>query len=462
MTMNDNTDIEKTETVTRPGSPRIEGLSLGSLQSWCDKVPTSRRRLTMIAGVVLITVFGIGGTWAATAKLGGALVASGRVFAQGNNRVVQHLEGGIIEKIAIKEGDHVTAGQTLLQLEETANRSQLNRVQLEKAITTIELARWNAEQVEGTETFTVDPATLAPFADDPRVKKALENQQAEFTSSRQAREQQLLVLDSRIASEKVSIGAYKDQEDAYRFQKEMQEKEEKAYTDLFEMGVIRQSQIFQLRRQVSSLDAQMKNAVSNAEKSRANIKSSEDQKRGILYEHAQEVSKSITDAQKRLNQSEDVEIRLTDMLRRANITSPVDGTILNLAFKSLGAVVKPGDQIAEVLPSTAPLMMEALIAPKDITKVFIDQDVQIIFPSDQMSVVPPLHGKVRYISADTLQRREDQQSYYVVHMELNKDHHGRTVLPGNVAEVYFQTEAKTLVQYLADPITRFALKAYTE
>jgi HlyD family type I secretion membrane fusion protein len=460
--MTNNADIEIMQPGQRPRSPKVEGLKLGSLQSWCDTVPTGRRRLTMTAGVVLITVFGIGGTWAATAKLGGALVASGRVFAEGNNRVVQHLEGGIIENISIREGDHVAAGQTLMRLDETSNRSQLNRVQLEKAITTIELARWNAEQVEGARTFAVDPVSLEPFADDPRVKKALENQQAEFTSSRQAREQQLLVLDSTIASEKLSIEAYKDQEDSYRFQKEMQEKEEQAYTGLFEMGVIRQSQIFQLRRQVSSLDAQMKNAASNQEKGKSNIQSAEDKKRGIIYEHAQEVSKSITDAQKRLNQSEDYETRLKDMLRRANITSPVDGTILNLSFKSLGAVIKAGDQIAQVLPSSAPLMMEAFVAPKDITKVEIGQDVQIIFPNDQVNVVPPLHGKVAYISADTLQRREDEQSYYVVHMELAAEHHGRTILPGNVAEVYFQTEPKTLVQYLADPITRFALKAYTE
>ena len=93
--------------IERPASPPVEGLKLAGLQNWCDTVPTSRRGLSFAAGAVLLTVFGVGGTWAGTAKLGGALISSGRVFAEGSNRIVQNLEGGIVKTISGREGELV-------------------------------------------------------------------------------------------------------------------------------------------------------------------------------------------------------------------------------------------------------------------------------------------------------------------------------------------------------------------
>ena len=135
---------------------------------------------------------------------------------------------------------------------------------------------------------------------------------------------------------------------------------------------------------------------------------------------------------------------------------------MSLPFKSIGAVVKPGDEIAEILPSAAPLMIEARVASKDISKIFLGQSAEIVFPNDQMNVVPPLKGRITYVSADAFIEESTGASYYVTHIELDKERHGREILPGNVAEVFFQTEAKTLFEYIADPITRFALKTYTE
>src|SRR5690606_4832805 len=126
----------------RPTAPPLSGLRLDALQSWSDAIPTSRRGPMLAATLVLVALFGFGGAWAATAKLGGALIASGRVIAEGNNRVVQHLEGGIIEEIRVNEGDTVKRGDIIAQLDETANRSQRDRMYIERALATIELERW--------------------------------------------------------------------------------------------------------------------------------------------------------------------------------------------------------------------------------------------------------------------------------------------------------------------------------
>lgn len=448
---------------SRPTAPPLSGFRLDVLQNWSAPIPTSRRKPMLFAGLVLVALFGFGGAWAATAKLGGALIASGRVITEGNNRVVQHLEGGIIEDIRVHEGDIVRRGDIVAQLDETANRSQLDRVHIERALATIELERWRAERDDTAETFTIAPEKLAPVADHPRVADAYENQIAEFKSAREARQQQMLVLDGKISNEQEDLISLKVQLTSLDEQKALIVKEEAGLADLLAKGLTQRTRVLALQREMSRIDAQKSNAEAAVQKSHHNIRSFNDGKQQLVAEHAAKTNQKITELQQRLNQSEDMINRLEDRLRRADITAPVDGIVLSMPFKSIGAVVKPGEKIAEILPQDAPLLFEVPILPKDITKIFVDQPVEIIFPSDQVSVTPPLKGKVIYISADTMAMPSDPRvSYYVAHVRMDGERHGRNILPGNVAELFFQTEARTLLQHLADPVTRFALRTYND
>lgn len=448
---------------SRPAAPPLSGLRLDALQSWSDAIPTSRRRPMLFAGIVLVALFGFGGTWAATAKLGGALIASGRVIAEGNNRVVQHLEGGIIEDIRVNEGDTVRRGDIIAQLDETANRSQRDRMYIERALATIELERWRTERDDSAGSFTVAADKLSPVADNPRVVEAYESQIDEFKSTRQAFRQQALVLDGKIANEEEDLISLKEQLAAFDAQKALIIKEEADLSELLAKGLTQRSRVLALQREMSRLDAQKSNALATIQKSHHNIRSLNDEKQRLIAEHAAQTSQKITELQQKLNQTEDMINRLDDRLRRADIVAPVDGIVLNMPFKSLGAVVKPGEKIADILPKDAPLLFEVPIQPQDITKIFLDQDVEIIFPSDQVRVTPPLKGKVVYISADTMAMpSEPRVSFYMARVRMDGDRNGRNILPGNVAEVFFQTEARTLLQHLADPVTRFALRTYKD
>lgn len=447
----------------RPTPPPVSTLQLDMLQNWSNTVPTNRRRPMLLAGLMLVALFGFGGAWAATAKLGGALIASGRVIAEGNNRVVQHLEGGIIEDIRVSEGDTVHRGQVIAQLDETANRSQRDRMYIERALATIELERWRTERNDAAEDFSVAPEKLVPVADNPRVVEAYESQIDEFKSTRRALKQQLLVLDGKIANEEEDLVSLKDQLIALDAQKDLIVKEEKDLADLLAKGLTQKARVLALQREMARLDGQRSNVQATIQKSHHNIRSFGDEKQRLVAVHEAQTSQKITELQQRLNQTADVINRLDDRLRRADVTAPVDGIVLSMPFKSLGAVVKPGEKIADILPKDAPLLFEVPILPQDITKIFLDQDVEVIFPSDQVTVTPPLKGKVVYISADTMTMPSDQRiSYYVAHVRMEGDRHGRNILPGNVAELFFQTEARTLLQHLADPVTRFALRTYKD
>jgi epimerase transport system membrane fusion protein len=448
---------------SRPKAPQLSGLRLESLQNWSDPIPTSRRGPMLVAGLVLLVIFGFGGAWAATARLGGALIAGGRVITEGNNRVVQHLEGGIIQDIRVHEGDTVQRGQVIAQLDETANRSQLDRMHIERALGIIELERWRTERNDAAETLTIDLKKLEPVADNPRIVEAYESQIAEFKSAREARRQQQLVLDGKIANEQEDLVYLKDQLSAYDAQKALIVKEETDLADLLSKGLTQRARVLSLQREMSRLDAQKSNVQATIQKSGHNIRSLNDEKQRLIAEHAAKTSQQITELQEKLNQTEDVINRLNDRLRRADITAPVDGIVLSMPVKSIGAVVQPGEKIAEILPKDAPLLFEVPILPQDITKIFPDQNVEVIFASDQVNVTPPLKGKVVYISADTMTMPSDTRvAYYVARVQMTGDRHGRNILPGNVAEVFFQTEARTLLQHLADPVTRFALRTYKD
>lgn len=443
----------------RPLAP--ESFRVDELQAWSDRIPTSRRKLVIAAVAVLFVVFGIGGYWSATAPIGGAVVAGGRIIAEGNNRVVQNLEGGILKAVAVREGDAVKQGDLIAEVDDTATRSQLDTSSVELAIRRIELERWRAERLS-PETFTVDPERMGAVLNNPKVKEALESQIAEYRATRDARLQQLALLDNKIASEEEDLGYLKEQLKSFDVQLDLITKEYNDLSQLLEKKLISQSRVLALQREISRIEAQKSSAVATAQKSHHNIRSFNDEKQRVVSESNAVTSQKITETQQKLNEIEDVTLRLQDRLDRSRIVAPVNGTVFRIPVKSIGAVIKPGETIAEILPKDETLQIEVPVLPNDIDKIFAGQEVNVVFSSDQTNVIPPLKGTVRYISADAAYNEAQRQSFYIVHVAMEANHHGRTILPGNVAEVFFKTTPRTFFQHLADPVTRFALKTFED
>ncbi len=438
-----------------------EGFRIDSLQAWSERVPTNRRKLVITAAALLFAVFGIGGYWSATAPIGGAVVAGGRIVAEGNNRVVQNLEGGILKAIAVREGDAVKHGDLIAEVDDTATRSQLDTSLVEFAIRRIELERWRADR-SGADVLVVPTERLGTEIDNPKVKEALDSQVAEYRATRDARLQQLAQLDNKIASEEEDLVFLKDQLLSFDTQLSLITKEYNDLSQLLEKKLISQSRVLALQREISRIEAQKSNAMATVQKSHHNIRSFNDEKQRIISEANALTSQKITETQQRLNEIEDVVLRLQDRLDRSQVTAPVNGTVFRIPVKSIGAVIKPGETIAEILPKDEKLQIEVPVLPKDIDKIFAGQEVNAVFSSDQTNVIPPLKGTVLYISADAAYNEAAGQSFYIVRVTMDENHHGRTILPGNVAEVFFKTTPRTFFQHLADPVTRFALKTFED
>ena len=437
------------------------GFRLADLQAAGAETLPGIGRPILTAMTVLGLVFGIGGYWAATAPLGGSLVSSGRIVAEGRNIVVQNLEGGILASLPVQEGQEVRQAQVLATLDTTSTQSQLERTSIQRAINLIELQRWRAQRDNLTE-FTPDLSEIEELASHPRIREATESQRAEFYSSNEAFSQSLRVIDGRISNEEQDKNYLAAQLQETEKQIALIGDEAEGMRSLLKKGLVPTARVLSLERELSRLDAQISNVQATIQKSENNIKSFSQEKAKLVSERAVEVNEHLTALQKTMNEHQDIINRLEDIIRRARITSPVDGTVVHIPVKSLGAVVPPGQTIVELLPQDAALEAEVPISPRDISKVLVGQQAELVFPTDQVSVTSPLPGTVSYVSGDALMHPETGDAYYLVRVALAEDWNGRSILPGNVAEVFFQTEARTLLELVAEPITRFARRTFTD
>lgn len=455
--MTASTDISPVESAKLPvAHPRFEH---DDLKNWGERVGTDSRVILRRAFIVMLILFGFGGTWAALAPLGGAVIASGKVIAAGQNRLVQHFEGGILQKLNVKEGDPVKKGQTLVELETINTEAQLEANRLTKALARIELARLRAEVREQTTlTFPtdIDPAV----ANTARVKEAIQSQRDEFQFGLEFRASSRQKIDTQILGLKSDIEGREEVLVALNRQLELFELELKDFRVLLEQGHISRTRVFATERQVVELVAQIANTKLEIEKARNEILNLETEKEQNRSEFLAKTNAQLLDTQKLYNEAASNVIRLSDTLNRMVVRSPVDGTVFQIAKRTIGEVVRPGDTIMMLFPDNDALTIEAQLSPIDRDEVAVGQDVMVVFPSDQKNQQAPVPGRLTYISADTITSEQDPVGSYVVRIEVSPDASPEQWLPGNLADVYIQTEPKTFLQIISEPITRFAFRAF--
>lgn len=436
-----------------------ESFSRDDLGDWNKELDTDRRKVLRMASIIMLVVFGFGGIWSITAQLAGAVVAQGRVIAEDRNRVIQHLEGGILEKLEVREGDIVKEGQVLARLDDTLLRAQLDADLIQEAILRVQLARRRAEtQLSNEIEF---PADFDPLvADDPRIDEGINSQREEFKSVKSYIEAKVANLRNGI------IGQQKDiegQQELIRAQERAQElfyEELQDFETLNEQGHTRKIQINERKRQIAQIEARIATAKIAIEKASNNIESLNNQIEQEQLSYLKTANESVVQIQQNLNQTQSRIERLKDMLRRTDIVSPSDGRVFRVAKRAIGEVVSPGEIIMEIFPSEDALTIEAMIEITDIEKISEGQEVQVIFPSSREKRLTPLPGELVYVSADAVTSELNPAGVYIGHVRLSVEANQEDMLPGNFAEVYIQTGSRTFASILAKPFTWFLFRSF--
>ena len=432
------------------------------LQSWHEKVDTNSKPILRSALIVFIAIFGFGGIWAMTAPLGGSIVANGRVIAEGRNRIVQHLEGGILDELRVREGDAVIKGQVIAVLDDTQIAAQRQANLLQRAILRVQLARRRAETSE--QTSVRFPQDIHPaVASSSRVIEAIRSQQEEFQAQLKFLTAGEEIVDARIRGQEGDIEGLGEVLVAEGRQLELFRKELASYQELFDKGLMEAARVYATERQVVELVARVARTNLDIKAAENNIETLGNEKRQVRLKFSKESHAALVELQQQLNQIDGTIVRLDDIMKRLLVRAPENGTVFRIAKRTLGAVIKAGEPIMEIFPDEDLLTIEAQLEVRHREKLFAGQEAAVVFPGNRIQSVTQYPARVSYVSADAVLSESNPQGSYVVRVVLSDASADiSNFLPGNQAQVFIKTKPKTFIDIIIGPITRFTQNVFNE
>ena len=434
--------------------------------TWYQEVPRSIGRQATFGLLLMLVTFGGFGTWSVMAPLAAAVIAQGSFVATGQNKIVQHLEGGIIADILVQEGDRVTAGQVMLTLDQTLALATTRELTLRRIRLEATQARLMAEQ-QHLEQLTF-PAHLEAERNDPEAAMILDGQSLAFQASTASLANDISVISRNIEALDIRTTGYTIQLEATRSQLSLLAEELEAKSTLVESGLSRRSEALALRRamleadgQVGRLEAEIAELMEMRAKFEAQIaKTRDDYSRNALTQ-LQTIESELESVREQQRKSENI-------LNRTAVIAPVSGTVVRLYYHTTGGVIETGRPIVEILPTDAPLIIEVLVPRTSIDSVHVGQKASVRLTGLNQRTTPVLYGTVDYVSADAIAdgtngtRREVYLSRVTVPPAQMQRVQNFTPTPGMPAEIMIQTEERTFAQYLTKPVLDSMSRAFRE
>jgi HlyD family type I secretion membrane fusion protein len=431
---------------------------------WTMGVKTSFRIPVLAA--LLIAGFGLGGflVWAATAELAGAVIASGHIAANGENQTIQHLEGGIVKDIRAKEGDIVVAGQPLIVLDPTLVEANLNRARKTLATLRADEARLLAELFDRSEISF--PPELSAETVDPALKDFMDSKKTEFELRTLRHRNEVRILEQRLAGLHEEIAGTEAQRVATQKQIALMRDELKDLDYLYQKGLARQDRMFAMQRSEADLEGRDGALLATMGKAKQTIAEVHQQIEKLGHDRRTEAGTKLSETRTRIADTLEQIVAYESILSRIVVRAPADGTLVRLNVNTVGAVITPGQAVAELLPKNADLVVEARLQLTDIDAVQIGRPANVRIAALNHRTTPVISSQVAYVSADKLTDKQTQQTYYRVRLNLDIDQlpiSDRALLaPGMPAEVFIATTERTMLRYLFRPIEDSFAKALRE
>jgi HlyD family type I secretion membrane fusion protein len=422
-----------------------------------DLVPDeSLKRYSLAGWIILALFFGGFGFWSMTAPLNGAVVASAEVKVQGNRKSVQHLEGGIVQEMKVKEGDHVKQGDVLIVLDDTQNRSEFDVFSKQRDVLHATEARLKAELDRASSLSP--PPDIAQRLNEPEVGTVWTAQMQQFQSRRASLEGQRQVLREKINQLKEQITGNEQQVASFKQQIESVKKELTDITPLVEKGLITQPRLLQLQRTQFGIEGQIASTTADIARARQAIGEQTQQIAQLDNERMTEVSKDLRDTQATLLEITPKLTNAKTSLGRMDIKSPYTGLVVGLNVFGVGAVVQRGEKILDIVPDEDALTIEARVAVDDISEVHPDMIAEVHLTAYKQRITPMIHGDVIQVSADRLTDNRTGMPYYTALVRINQKELAELpnikLYPGMPAQVMIPTVQRTAFDYLVGPLAQ--------
>ncbi|PID42495.1 MAG: hemolysin secretion protein D [Proteobacteria bacterium] len=408
-----------------------------------------------ITGLIILAItFGLFGGWAAFAPLDSAALAPGVVMVKDYRKTVQHLEGGIVKDILVRDGDVVKKDDVLVVIDDTQARAQLEILKSQYiSFKTLE-SRLLSERDDLDR--VVYPEELTAL-DDKRLVEAKQGQNQVFMARKNAREGEISVLEHRIdqlQSQIDGIAAVQKSRHALAasYQEEIGELE-----SLVREGYADKQRLRELKRSLARLQGEIGEGKSGIAANEIKVGETRLQILQLNKEFRTEVVNQLGEVQAKLHDINERVSAVEDTVSRAVVKAPDSGMVLGMSVHTVGGVIGAGSAILDIVPQTEELVVEAQVSPIDIDRVQTGTTAEIRFSAFKSATTPIATGTLVSLSADRLLNEQTGMPYYLARVEVSEESIEALgelkLLPGMPAEVLINTGARTLLEYIIQPAT---------
>lgn len=402
--------------------------------------------------------------WAALAPLDEGVPAQGLVAIDTKRKAVQHLSGGIVKEVLVREGDKVQEGQLLIKLDSAVARSNYEAVRQRYLGLRAMQGRLMAEQSQQSKiTFHPD---LQAAASDPLIRQQMQNQEQLFMTRRSLLRSDLQSIEESIQGQQGQLQAYSGILENRRSQQRLIHEELSHLRGLVTEGYAPRNRQLEMERMVADNSSALADLQGNTVRAQRSINELRQRALSRQQEYRKEVETQLADVSREVQTDNEKMHAVTDDLGRTDIKAPASGQVVSLAIQTVGAVIQPGQKLMDIVPEDAPLLLEAHVAPHLIDRVHADLPVDVRFSSFAHSPQLVVQGKVVSISADLLTEPQTNVSYYLARVQVTPEgikHLGKRQLqPGMPVEVIFKTGERSMLTYLLHPLTKRLAASMTE
>lgn len=434
---------------------------------------SARRALTLGFGGTVVLLGGVLG-WSVLASVSGAVIATGRVAVETHNRTVEHIDGGTVSEILVRDGDRVSRGDTLLRLDDERLRTEKAILEAEYAELAARRNRLEAE-FRGAEAIAWDDELGAIAAANRRVRDILEGQKRLFKARAAARAGEVSRLRERIGQAREEIAGLRAQSVSLDAQAALLDREIETRRTLLGKGLTQIDRLMALERTAESLKGRKSEIAASIARTRGRIAEHEIGILQIGARHVEQAEGRARDVQARENQVRQRLASVRSSLGRMEVRAPVSGEVFGMTVFAPSEVVRPGETILKIVPEDAKLVVMARVDIIDVDQVRPGQEAVLRFSAFPARRTPEFAGHVVRVSADAVGGSGDTGlSWYEVELAIDRpaeaDEENRAhrsvgelvVMPGMPVEVHIRTQERSVASYLLKPATDFFRRSLRE
>lgn len=418
-------------------------------------------RIFLGSAVMALLVIGCG-SWAAFAKLSGAVIAHGSVIVERNVKKVQHRDGGIVAEILVREGSHVEAGATLVRLDDTQTKSELGIIRSQLIELTGRKSRLTAER-DGLESvgFPEDFDAMGPEAREVRSGEL-----RLFSENRKTVQSQKEQLGLRIEQMQEEINGLSRQRTAKSSELELIEKELAQIRNLHKRKLTTISRVYAMEREATRLGGELGSVISQIARAKGQISELNLQILNIDQTLRTEAQRELRSIEGKLAELFERRDAASDRLSRMDLKAPQSGLVHELAVHTIGGVITPAEPVMLIVPENEERTVEVRLAPFDIDQVTPGQIARMRFSAFNQRTTPETEGHITHVAADVTLDPQSGQSYYMARVAIDEAAREKLgdlkLLPGMPVEVFISTGERTALSYFVKPFSDQFAKAFRE